>query len=364
MAAATKARWAQLKVGLMSLLALLILGYLIILMTGQKGLFQPTSQVYTYLNDSIAIAQGADVRLNGILIGNVASVGLSGSAERDRVVRVTMQIDNQYLASIPVDSEASLAAQNLLGVKYMNIKKGQSEQAIQAGAEIRSKTSGQLEDLFEQGGTTLAALQSILKRLDGIISQIEVGKGTIGQLLVDDTMARKINGIADEMLKLSKTMNASDSTLGKLLHEDTLYQDFRSTMARVNNLLDGVNQGQGTLGKLLKDPSLFDDFRMTIADVRKTIAGMDDLLAGLNRGEGTAGKLLKSEELHEQFKNTMARLDTLLDKVNNGQGTISQLLNNPQLYEDLDASTREIQGLLRDFRANPKKFLTIQLKLF
>ena len=30
----------------------------------------------------------------------------------------------------------------------------------------------------------------------------------------------------------------------------------------------------------------------------------------------------------------------------------------------MDNTMREVQGFMKDFRANPKKFLTIQLKLF
>ena len=41
-----------------------------------------------------------------------------------------------------------------------------------------------------------------------------------------------------------------------------------------------------------------------------------------------------------------------------------QLLVNPQLYESLNLTTREMTGLLKDFRANPKKFLRIKLGLF
>jgi hypothetical protein len=37
---------------------------------------------------------------------------------------------------------------------------------------------------------------------------------------------------------------------------------------------------------------------------------------------------------------------------------------NPQLYETLNGVSREMQALVRDMHANPKKFLTIQLKLF
>ncbi len=61
----------------------------------------------------------------------------------------------------------------------------------------------------------------------------------------------------------------------------------------------------------------------------------------------------------------MTRLDNVLDKVNSGEGTLGQLLLNPSLYESLDGTARvEVQSLMKDFRANPKKFLTIQLKLF
>ena len=60
----------------------------------------------------------------------------------------------------------------------------------------------------------------------------------------------------------------------------------------------------------------------------------------------------------------MGRLDTLLDKINSGQGTLGQLLVNPSLYQSLDSTALEINGLMKDFRANPKKFLRIKLAIF
>ena len=82
-------------------------------------------------------------------------------------------------------------------------------------------------------------------------------------------------------------------------------------------------------------------------------------MTDINAGKGTAGKILKSDELHDQLKSTISRLDAMLDKINNGQGTLGQLLMNPSLYESLDGTTREIRGLIKDFRSNPKKFLPI-----
>ena len=94
------------------------------------------------------------------------------------------------------------------------------------------------------------------------------------------------------------------------------------------------------------------------------MAELRRLIEDLNAGKGTAGKLLKDDELHSQIQSTIAKLETTLDKINTGQGTLGQLLVNPSLYESLNGASQEMQGLMKDFRANPKKFLRIKLGLF
>ena len=82
------------------------------------------------------------------------------------------------------------------------------------------------------------------------------------------------------------------------------------------------------------------------------------------RGDGTVSKLLNSSQLHDQLVTSMGKLDSVLDKVNNGDGTIGRLMNDPSLFENLDGATRDLQGFLKEFRANPKKFLTITVKFW
>ena len=357
MAQQSKKRWAQLKVGLLAICALSLLAFLIFLMTSSTGLFVTRTDVYTFLDDSAAIATGAPVRLNGITVGRVSVVALSGSSEPNRIVRVTLQVENRYLPAIPVDSQAAIAAENLLGTKYINIKKGKAQATIMAGAEIKSLDTREFDDVVQQGYSTLASLNGIFKKLDGILDQLQEGKGTIGKLLSDDELYRKVVGIVDETHRVVAALDSQEGTLGMLMHDNSLYTDLRGTLARVNDLADNIQKGDGTIGKLMKDPALYDDTRATIGDLRQ-------LLAGLQQGKGTAGKLLSSDDLHNQLQATMGRLDTLLDKINNGQGTLGQLLVNPSLYQNLDSTTREINGLMKDFRANPKKFLRIKLGIF
>ncbi len=341
----------------MAIAAMIILGFLVFLMTSTRGFWRGQVELVTYMDDSAAVSEGSPVRLNGILIGKVSAVELSGSTEPRRIVRMRLLIDEQYLKQIPVDSVAAIGAENVLGTKYINIKKGTSRETVKPGAEIASLDTRSFDEVVQQGYPLLLSLQDTLKKVNDIVGEIEVGHGTIGKLLVDETLYNKLVAVADQVEKITEALNSDKGTVGKLVYSDELYNDIRQSLARMDNLLEGLQQGQGTLGKLIKDPAVYDEARNTLLDVRK-------MLADLNAGKGTAGKLLKSDELHNRIVATIGKVDQTLDKLNAGQGTLGQLLVNPALYDSATGTTRELHDLLQDFRANPKKFLRIKLGLF
>jgi phospholipid/cholesterol/gamma-HCH transport system substrate-binding protein len=37
---------------------------------------------------------------------------------------------------------------------------------------------------------------------------------------------------------------------------------------------------------------------------------------------------------------------------------------NPQLYDSMTGATREVNSLIKDIRANPRKFLNLKLSIF
>ena len=352
-----KIAWAQLRVGITAAVALVILGVLIFLMTGTKRLFAQHVTIYTYMDDAAALAPGSPVRINGFLAGKVASVALSGERAPGRVIRVAMDVETELLSQIPVDSIASVSAENVLGARFVNIRKGQSPNTIQPGGEVAALDTREFEEVVQQGYALLSSLQGILKRVDAIVSLVEVGKGSIGKLLVDEELYNRLVATVAEGQKITTALSRPQGTIGKLIYEDTMYNDLRQSMARVDSLLADLEQGKGTAGKLLKDEALHNELRASIVEVRT-------MLADLNAGKGTAGKLLKSEELHNQIQASLGKVDVMIDKINAGQGTVGQLLVNPQLYDTLNGATGEMQQLIRDIRANPTKFLRIRLSLF
>jgi phospholipid/cholesterol/gamma-HCH transport system substrate-binding protein len=353
----SKVRWSQLKVGIVAAAAMVVLAVLIFLLTGKGGIFQRNETVRTYMQDASGMAESAPVRLNGILVGTVQRIRISGERDPERAVEFDLSIQETFLKDIPDDSTTEISAANLLGDKFINISKGRSPNPVKPGAELRSLQGQDIPELMAQSANLLATLQDISKRADAMLADIDAGKGNIGKLLKDEELYRRLNGIAAEGQQLLADIRGGQGTLSKLLYDDSLYQEIRAPIKRLDAMLEGLQNGQGTAGKLLKDPEVYDEARQTLAEMRR-------LTQDLNAGKGTAGKLLKDDQLYKQFNQLAAKLDSTIDRINSGQGTMGQLLVNPQLYEAMKGAMREFQSLARDMRANPKKFLRLKLAIF
>jgi len=353
----TRVGWARLRVGVLAVVGMIILAVLIVLITGNSNLFTSEAKIYTYLNDAAALDTGAPVNLDGIPIGKVSQIILSGSKDPLRLVKIEMQVQEAHLKDIPLDSRTSISAANVLGTKFINIKSGRSENTVKDGQELPSLNTAEFEDVVQQGYAVLTSFQGIVQRVDKIVGLVESGQGSIGKLLVDETLYNNALQITKEVNKLAEELDSNKGTLGKLINSTEIYDQAQSTLKQMDTLIKGLQEGQGSAGKFLKDPALYNELQRTTEDLHK-------IVTDLNAGQGTAGKLLKSDDLANQLHETIARIDVLMDKVNSGQGTLGQLLVNAQLYDNLSGATREMNGLMKDFRSNPKKFLHIKLSIF
>jgi len=357
MAAQEKVKWSQLRAGIVGVIALILAGVLVFLLTGESGILQGEFHLKTYMEDSAGMASNAPVRLNGILAGHIATVRLSGSRDRKRTVEIDLAIQQPYLAQIPEDSQAAISSANLLGDKYINITRGTHPKHVEPGGQIQAVQTQDIPEIIDQSSRLLAQFETIMGRVDGLLSIVENGQGNIGKFIKDDSLYDRLNATAGEVQQLVKDVRNSNGTISHLLYDDTLYNDIRKPIQRMDDMLAQVQQGKGSAGKLIYDEALYNEARLSIAEARK-------LLDNLNAGKGTAGKLLTDDQIYTQLNLVAAKVNTAIDKVNSGQGTLGQLLINPQLYDSLTGTTKEVQGLLKDMHANPKKFLTIKLVLF
>jgi|SRR5215471_3575607 len=357
MANPQKVSFAQLRVGIMALAAMIIVGALIFLLTSRQSFFTSTFVLRTYMDDSSGMAEGAPVRLNGILVGELDELKLTNSKDPRRAVEIVMSIRSKYLTEIPKDSRAGISASNLLGDKFINITRGTHPEHVQPGGEIASLPNQDIPELMAQSASLLAQFQDLLGRVNVILSDVEAGKGNIGKILKDDELYTRLNGAIADAQQILVAVRTGKGTISHLINDDDLYQDVRASVDKLNTIVAELQQGRGTAGKILKDEALYND-------LRKTTTQFNELLSDLQAGRGTAGKLLKDEAVYNKISQLLGKVDTTIDKLNAGQGTIGQLMVNPQLYDSLNGATGELHQFVKDLRANPKKFLRIKLAIF
>ncbi len=365
MASKEKVNWAELKVGILGLVALFFIVLLIFLLTGNMNWFQKKVPLHVYVSDAAGLGSGAPVRINGIQAGKVNTVGLSGDRNPTKVIKVDFEVDQDMLKQLPVDSIASISSDNLLGSsKFLEINKGTKPETLQAGATVKAADTREFDALVQQGYNVLDSMQAILGKVQDIVGQVENGKGTIGKLLVDETMYNSLQATVNQVQLLATTLNSKTGTLGHIINDNALYDQIQGVINRLDSITQGLQQGQGSAGLFLKDPKMYND-------LDKAVTQLNGVLNDLNAGKGTAGQLLKDDKIAKQISSTLEKVDVSLDKVdvtidkvNSGQGTIGQLLVNPALYDAANGTTRELHELLKDFRANPKKFLSIKLHIF
>jgi phospholipid/cholesterol/gamma-HCH transport system substrate-binding protein len=346
-------------VGITVLVALITLAILIFLMTGTTGLFTKKIIIRSYVDNAGGLRVGAPVRLEGVDIGNVTGIRVvSEPSHPADPVQITMKITTKYEQSMGKACQVLLTTAGVLGEVFIDMDCRQSRGApLETGDILANKDVPQFQDVVRASQSTLANLDVLLKRVDGIVSYIQSGQGSIGKIIYDPSLFDRANATVAQLQQITNQINSPRGTIGKLLNSDELYNKLDGSVDSINKIIDEVDKGNGTVGKLLKDPSLYDN-------ANKAAAGGNQLIADINAGKGTLGMLTKDQAMAQKIDNTITRLNNIADGLDKGQGTAGKFLKDPALYDNTNDLLVETRNLIKAVRQNPKKYLTIYLKLF
>src|ERR1017187_5761914 len=182
MPSARQVRWAKFRVLTLCVAALVILSTLAYLLTG-GSLFTERATMYLYIPDATGLGPGAPVRVDGIGVGKVRSVSLSGSSQPDRIVKVTMTVERDRLTSIPDDSTAQLASETMIGDMFVDISSGTGRHFVSPGGEIAFKGSpDSLKSL------DLSQFEKQIKVVSALLDDIEQGRSDLGKFVMGEQM--------------------------------------------------------------------------------------------------------------------------------------------------------------------------------
>jgi phospholipid/cholesterol/gamma-HCH transport system substrate-binding protein len=352
-------KWSELRVGITVILASAVLMLLLFLMSNTGGLFTHRILLYSYFDNAEGLRNGAPVRLNGVDIGNVAHIVIvNGKEHRLTPVQITMKVTTKYAFDLRRDSVTSLETAGVLGETYIDIDSSQALDVVaQNGDTLPTRVHPDFNEVVRSSQSTLQNMDALLKRADRILAFAESGKGSLGKLIYDPTLYDRFSQTVGQFQQIVETIAKGQGSLGALINRNDAYDKFLATLDKMNSVIDDMQQGKGTAGKFLKDPTLYNNANDTIANLKQ-------ISADLNAGKGPAGKLLKDEELAKKIDTTMTKLAALTTGLEAGQGSAGKFLKDESFYNNANQLMSETRDLLKAFRENPKKYLSIKLHIF
>jgi len=352
-------KWSQLRVGVTVLVALVTLAVLIFLMTGTTGLFTKRIMLRAYVDNAAGLRVGAPVRLEGVDIGNVVRIRVVSDPKRVLApVEIVMKTTTKYADTMNTGCQVLLTTAGVLGEVFVDLDCREAKGGpLQSGAELPTKDVPQLQDVVRASQGTLQNVDTLVKRMDSILSYVQSGQGSIGKVIYDPALFDRANDVLKHLQEVVGQINSPNGTIGKLLNSEELYDKANKAIDNVNKMIDEINSGKGTIGKFLKDPSLYDNANKATAEANK-------LISDVNAGKGTLGRLAKDEALANKIDATITRLNAIADKLDEGKGSAGKFINDPSLYNNADQLLVETRNLIAAVRKDPKKYLTIHLKLF
>jgi virulence factor Mce-like protein len=209
------------------------------------------------------LQQGSDVRMRGVVIGEVQQIRLAG-----RHVRLTLQIDRKY--HVPQSATAYVDLKTLLGAKFIDLRVPDFHGPfLHEGSVVRHTHIGpELEDALADGVDVLSAIRP--NDLATIIHELAVGARGNGAAI-----ARGLRANA----QLSGVFASTLRPQAQELHDfDVVFGALKNKGIDLNRLADAINRGV----PVYASPRAHRLLRAALASLRPFSDNLADLLI-LNR---------------------------------------------------------------------------------
>ena len=338
--------WAQLKIGIVSLVALALAIVMIFLVSGEGGMFWQRYHLKTMFDTIPGLKEGAPVRVAGVEVGTVTDLAFVG----DRV-EVIMELGEEHQSRVTTSSTAALGSVSLLGEAAVDITASSDGTPIpEWGYVPTGRSVGSISDVATQATRSL-------EEATRLIADVRAGKGTIGRLFSDDQLYREITRFVDAAEDTARHLSEGRGTIGRLARDPSVAQALEGSLKNLEAVTARLRSGEGSLGRLLADDAMAKSLTATTGNLQ-TVTGR------LAQGEGTAGKLMTDAALYNRLNSTADRLDSVMANLQKGQGTAGRLLQDQQLYENMNGAIGELRQLITDIRADPRKYLNVRVSLF
>ena len=326
-------------VGAFLALALIILAVGIMAVGGESRFFSQKAAYRVVFPSTDGLIVGSPVKMGGVQVGSVTELRLPTDPGAEGV-ELSLGIQRSYASRVRQGSEASQKfLQYLSGEKYVQLTPGDPNlPAIPEGELIPSSKGSRL---FEQSEDIADNLNAITISLKEILEPLQNGEGLLGELIQDPEFGKegmaKIEATVDNIRAITQNIKDGRGTVGRLVSDDTLaarLDDLGTAVKDLATIMETIRRGEGAIGSLTKAGG---DAELAIADFKEAAASLKRVTARLEASDGIFGKLVNespyADEVAENIRATLANLSAITKKINEGKGTLGALVNERTLYD-------------------------------
>jgi phospholipid/cholesterol/gamma-HCH transport system substrate-binding protein len=272
-------------------LVLLAFTVMIIVVFGQMRFNRTTGYSAVFSNAS-GLRQGQFVRASGVEVGKVSDVQLI-----DGGTRVLVHFDVDHDLPLYDSTTASIRYLNLIGDRYMELKRGDSDKRMPPGSTIpieRTEPALDLDALVGSFRPLFAALdpQKVNNIAKAIIEIFQGQGGTISDIL-------------DQTAEFTSTLATRDQAIGEVIKN-------------LNIVLDTTVKHQKDFDQTVNN------FELLITGLKNRKDPLADSVANISNATGTVADLLADNRplLHD----TLARLESVQQPLVDQKDQLNDLL--------------------------------------
>jgi phospholipid/cholesterol/gamma-HCH transport system substrate-binding protein len=309
-----------------SLAALLVM---ILIVAQQEGLFQEYVKYRTIFKNVSGLKAGSEVHLAGVTVGNVLSTAINPEGN----IVVTFQVLKKNSDRIREDSRSTIGFMGLLGDKSLDLTAGSlTKPPIPPEGLIAAVEPLDITQLLARAAPSLEDLQRVISNLASLTDDLAEPGSDTKKILAE------VRGIVSKI-------NAGKGSLGQLVNDPALYRDTAGAMAQMRKFVDGLEKGKGLIATLLNDPAFKDQAVKAMAEMQATFANLNQVTADLK----TAA--LRLPDIAKKLESFVVNLERA------GKGLPSLVTEGQTLFGDADQAAKAAKQLwpLRNYVPRPQE---------
>jgi phospholipid/cholesterol/gamma-HCH transport system substrate-binding protein len=304
----------EIKAGLIAVLS--IVGFVILFqfMKG-KSVFSTDNIFYAHYDNVAGLAKSSKVSINGLVVGQVTDI--KPVTAKDGTISFVVKLSVQNNFAFSKKSTVQIFEPGLMSGKEMKINVIYDGEMAKTGDTLKgSNELSMMANLSSQVGPVKDQLQEALKRVDSLANN--------ANKLLDEKNRAEIKAL---LINLNKTVAG-----------------FEATSKQVNSLVAS------------NDPK-----------IQKLLDNTDKTMVSANSAVDKYGKLAESidtKKLNDAVANldsSIGKLNTVITGIQNGEGSLGKLTKDEHLYQNLTQASENLNNLLIDLKANPKRYINISV---